>query len=74
MLGPVPGALPPTPYFNLRTVLKDIIIVFIFQMWTLGLIETKATRLVSGQSKESSPFCLALQKPMFLFLDCTNVR
>lgn len=44
-LCPVPGALPPTLYFNLMTVLKDIIIVFIFQMRAQRLIAAEAIHI-----------------------------
>lgn len=65
---PVSGALPPTPYFNLMTVLKDIILVFIFQVRTLRFKEAQATHLVSGKPKVSEPLLSDFEKIHVLIL------
>lgn len=64
----VPGALPPTPYFNLMMGLKDIIIVFIFQMRTLRLTEAKTIHLISGKPKVSEPLLSDFAKTLVLIL------
>lgn len=48
--------------------LKNIIIVFIFQMRIARLTETKTTNLVSGKPKMSEPFLSGFAKTHVLIL------